>query len=207
MQKTALVCLDFDGVLFKSSELVYEFPEVVGIGRENFLSAMREFRRRSGEEFMPRKLADYLVSESLLSEEQGRKLSERFETIRLEASRLVFDDAYPFLEAFPREMLCILSRAHPEWQMPNIESTGLKKYVSRVFVVQGDDGKRKKLLELSKTYSPLVLIDDMPHELEAAEGVPNLHKILINRGKIPSALGGAKDLREAVKMVQQILDG
>lgn len=198
-----LICIDFDGVLFDSVGMVFSFPEVAKIPPQDFMNAFREYRKT--EEFLPSSFSRFMILKGRINEQEGLKLAKRFLEIQKKAADLIFEDVGDFLDAFPKNMLMILSRAHPDWQNPNIENAGLKNRVAKVIIVQKDSGKKDALVKLRKNFSPIYLVDDDPKELEAIEELREVYPILINRGKIPDAVGGYKNLRDVAKALNLML--
>lgn len=199
-EKKSLICLDFDGVLFNSVGLIFDFPEIKKIGSQEFMDAYREYR--SSEEFLPENFTTFLLKRRLLNLDERDTLERRFHEIQRNAAVLLFDDVLTFIKLFPREMLAILSRAHPDWQKPNIQNSGAGALVGRIIIVQGDRGKKDALIELQSTFSPIFLIDDDPKELENVRDLSDVKTFLLNRGKIPDVTGGYKDLKEIADILK-----
>ncbi len=201
--KKFIICVDFDGVLFDSVSRVFSFPEIAKIEPQRFMDAFRTFRKK--QEFLPESFCQFLAERGLITQEEAASLCERFLGIQRDAANLLYPDAIEFLKQFPKENLMILSRAHPDWQKPNISSVGLDKFTARVDIVQGEKGKKKVLKELSQQYPLIYFIDDDPKELETVKKLPGVKFLLLNRGKMPDAKGGYKNLLEAAEAVKKDL--
>ena len=117
---------------------------------------------------------------------------------------MVFEDALFFINQFPKGMLAILTRAHPDWQEGNISASGLRQYFSKVFIVKGKNGKRDVLEKLSVQYGHIIFIDDSPKEIDQVLGVKGVKAILLNRQGVIGRVG-PKDLREVLSQVKELL--
>ena len=187
-------------MLFDSVSRVFSFPEIAKIGPQKFMEAYRDFRKE--QEFLPESFCQFLFERGLITKVEAVRLSQNFFEIQKDAATLLYPEAIEFLKQFPKENLMILSRAHPDWQKGNIASAGLDKYVAQVEIVQGEHGKGKVLEELSKEYSVVYFIDDDPKELETVKAIPGVKFLLLNRGKIPDAQGGYKNLLEIAQVIK-----
>lgn len=199
-----IICVDFDGVLFDSPSRVFGFPEIVKIEPQKFMEAFRDFRKE--QEFLPESFCKFMEERGLITQEAAVSLCERLLEIQRDAASLLYPDAIEFLKQFSKENLMILSRAHPDWQKPNIENSGLDKYVKRVEIVQGEEGKKNVLQELSQKYPLIYFIEDDPKELESVKTMSGVKFLLLNRGKIPGAQGGYKNLLEIAKLIKTDLE-
>ncbi len=204
MLKKHLISLDFDGTLFDSARRIATFPELQNIWGEKFNSAFQEFRKQG--EFLPHLFATYLYQQGLLASDSTQNLIKHFNQLQRDAAAFVYKDAKEFVGAFPKDMLIILSRAHPEWQIPTIRNSGLYDRVSQVLVVTGDQGKAEVLQKLSLDYSPIFHIDDSPRELEHIQKVPEVKKIFIKRSGNESHIkGDCSNLIQAIAIIQNNL--
>ncbi|MBI4132607.1 MAG: hypothetical protein HY473_00700 [Candidatus Sungbacteria bacterium] len=199
-----LICLDFDGVLINSS-LIFRSPEIERIGRENLRTAFREYYREHMQEFLPETAGEFLHSRGLVDGAERAKFVNHFREAQEGIGQLIFGDALPFVQRFPREILAILSRAHPEWQEKNIRASGLDQYVSRIMIVQGEGGKRDAIFSLIPTHNPIFLVDDTPEEIERVSGLAGVHPILLNRGHRLGKIGGCQNLEEVAAIIEETL--
>lgn len=197
-----LICIDFDGVLFNAGERIGALPILKKVAGQDFHDALAEFRKQS--EFLPAAFCDLLASRGLLSREEAGMACDEFSGIQRDAASLVFDDAREFLRAFSKDMLAIVSRAHPEWQLPNIRNAGLAELVGRIFVTQGDFGKREAIRNLREEYERVFHIDDSTAELERIGDLPGVVPIFLNRRRAPGEQGYAS-LREIARYLQSAI--
>lgn len=202
-QDKYLVCLDFDGVLFDSIGIVWQVLKHVKGTRQELMNAYRQYRKTR--EFLPETMADFLAKKGMLDQENKDYFIKFFDQFKGDIRYLVYPDVETFLEQYPKERLAILSRAHPDWQVSKIKNSGLQARVGMVKVVQGDDGKRNQLLNWTQEYQPIFMIDDDPKEVEQLKDLPGVYSSLLNRGKIPNAVGGFKNLTDIAEEIKSQL--
>lgn len=194
-----LISLDFDGTLFDSPGRLKHMKELNSLSQEAFSAALSKFREQS--EFLPDKFASFLYKQELLTLTESVALCNAFLTIPRNAANLVYPDAERFVSAFPKETMVIISRAHPKWQLPIIENSGLGDRVQSVIVTHGDFGKRETLVPLLRSYKKIFHIDDQPDELKRLADIKGIEPIFLNRGLVPGREGGYKSLDEIINIL------
>ena len=174
-----LICVDCDGVLFNTRPL-FKVPALERIDRPARHALFAEFRE-TGQEFFPRPFFEFALAKGHISADEKEELIRHFCSATERADQLLFDDAIPFLKQFPKHMLALLTRADPEWQLANIRTSKVARYVGQTFIVQGDQGKRDVLSGLVQRFRPVCFIDDTPEEIEQARNVPGVDALLLDR--------------------------
>lgn len=179
MDTQPLICVDCDGVLF-NTRLLFKVPAFERIDRPSRHALFAEFRE-TGQEFFPRPFFEFAAAKGHISAEEKEELIRHFCSATERADQLLFEDAIPFLQQFPKHMLALLTRADPEWQLANIRTAKVARYVGQTFIVQGDEGKRDVLSGLATRFYPICFIDDSPEEIERAREVAGVEALLLDR--------------------------
>jgi len=195
-----LISLDFDGTLFDSPGRLRSLSELKQIDKDAFSAALQKFRKET--EFLPDKFANFLHKQGLLSLTESIALHNAFLTIPRDAAGLVYPDALRFISTFPKETMVIISRAHPEWQRPIIENSGLGDKVRDIYITQGDLGKRQVLESLLLHFKKIFHIDDQPDEIARLAGMSRVVPIFLNRGLKSEAISGYKSLDEVKAYIE-----
>ena len=176
-----LICVDCDGVLF-NTRLLFKVPAFERIDRPTRHALFAEFRE-TGQEFFPRPFFEFALSKGYISAQEKGELINHFCAATERADQLLFEDAIPFLKQFPKGMLALLTRADPEWQLANIRTSKVARYVGQTFIVQGDEGKRDVLSGLVQRFRPICFIDDSPEEILRAREVEGVEALLLDRSR------------------------
>ena len=180
-ERTPLICVDCDGVLF-NTRLLFKVPVFERIDRPARHALFAEFRE-TGQEFFPRPFFEFALARGYISAKEKDELINHFCAATERADQLLFDDAISFLKQFPKSMLALLTRADPEWQLANIRTAKVARYVGQTFIVQGDQGKRDVLTGLTTRFRPICFIDDSPEEIEQAREVEGVEAIFLDRSR------------------------
>ena len=204
MQAQPLICVDCDGVLF-NTRLLFKVPALERIERSSLRALFSEFRE-TGQEFMPRPFFEFAQAKGLISTEEKDELINHFCAATERADQLLFDDAIPFLQQFPKSMLALLTRADPEWQLANIRTAKVSRHVGQTFIVQGDEGKRHVLSGLATRFHPICFIDDSPEEIERARTVKGVDALLLDRSQ-PSSGESFADLAAVAEHIRAMIGG
>ena len=204
MQTQPLICVDCDGVLF-NSRLLFQVPAFERIDRPSRHALFAEFRE-TGQEFFPRPFFEFAAAKGLISAEEKDELIRHFCAATERADQLLFEDALPFLQQFPKHMLALLTRADPEWQLANIRTAKVARHVGQTFIVQGDEGKRDVLSGLVTRFRPVCFIDDSPEEIERARTVKGVDALLLDRSQ-PSSGESFADLAAVAEHIRAMIGG
>lgn len=198
MSAKSLICVDCDGVLF-NTRLLFKVPAFERIDRASRHALFAEFRE-TGQEFFPRPFFEFAAAKGYISTGEKEELIRHFCAATEHADRLLFEDAIPFLRQFPRRMLALLTRADPEWQLANIRTSKVARYVGQTFIVQGDEGKQDVLRGLAARFRPIFFIDDTPEEIKRAREVAGVEALLLERSQ-PSSEHSYADLAAVAEHV------
>ena len=194
-----LICVDCDGVLF-NTRLLFKVPAFERIDRPTRHALFAEFRE-TGQEFFPRPFFEFVLAKGHISAEEQEDLIRHFCSATERADQLLFEDALPFLRQFPAGMLALLTRANPEWQLANIRTAKVARYVGQTFIVQGDEGKRDVLHGLAMRFDPIFFIDDTADEIERARNVSGVIPLHLERAASGSG-GGYADLASVAAYIR-----
>ncbi len=202
MQTQPLICVDCDGVLF-NTRLLFQVPALERIDRPTRHALFAEFRK-TGQEFFPRPFFEFAAAKGLITSEEKEELIRRFCAATERADQLLFEDAIPFLKQFPKSMLALLTRADPEWQLANIRTSKVARYVGQTFIVQGDEGKSDVLFGLATRFHPICFIDDSPQEIERAREVAGVEALLLDRSG-PTSEHSYADLAAVAEHIRMMI--
>ena len=197
-----LITLDFDGTLFGSPEKIATIPELKVSASEQFLTILDEYRSQG--EFLPHSFCEFLGEKKLLNRREADRVRGHFLELQKNAKKYLYRDALLFLKSFPKDSLIIISRAHPDWQTSTIRSSGLYKKVSRVFIVQGDNGKRTVLEALGADGTPIFHFDDDPGDIARIKGIKGVLPVFVQR-KHRREPYGFETLLDALEVVKPLL--
>lgn len=204
MQAQPLICVDCDGVLF-NTRLLFKVPAFERIDRPSRHALFAEFRE-TGQEFFPRPFFEFARAKGHISAEEKEELIRHFCAATERADQLLFEDAIPFLQQFPKSMLALLTRADPEWQLANIRTAKVARHVGQTFIVQGDEGKRDVLSGLVMRFRPICFIDDSPEEIERARKVAGVEALLLDRSQ-PNSDKSYADLAAVAEHIRAMAGG